>query len=255
MAVNIYDELAALAGRISTLETQTSALEAKVAALTKPKAQVAPVTYFRDTVAWDKVLAAKAGLAMFNPGNGPGTYASSFYTAQAQRCRDAGVPVYGYVYSDYGQRAAATVKADIDKHIAWYGVNGIFVDETANTTAALPYYTDLCAYIHGKGCKVVLNPGTKTIEAYAPLADHIMVSETDAVTYKGQTRPAWEANYPASKFWHCVHTCPAADMPAIVALAKSRNAGLIYVTGDVMANPYDTLCSYWDSLCTEVAKV
>lgn len=244
MAVNIYDELTALSARIAKLE-----------AMHAPKAVVAPVSYFFPGTKWDTMLAKKPALALINPGSGPGTSQSGSYVAQVGRCKTAGVPVYGYVYTDYGNRPAADVKRDIDLHYLWYGVNGIFLDEASNVIAPLPYYTDLYYYIKGKNGTVVLNPGTKTLEQYASVADHLMVSETDLVTYRGQTRPAWEANYPASKFWHCVHTCPVGDMPGVVALAKQRNAGLIYVTADVMPNPYDTLPTYWDALCAEVAKL
>lgn len=242
MAVNVYDELEALGKRVA-------ALEAKLA----PKCQVAPVTYFFPGVRWDLTLAKKPALTIFNPGSGPGPAQSASYVAQVGKCKAAGVKVLGYVYTDYGNRPLAEVKHDIDKHIAWYGVDGIFLDETANTLAQLPYYANLYAYLKATGRLVAINPGTKTLEAYMGACDYAMVSETDWTTYKGQTRNAWEAAYPG-RLWHCIHTCPAAEMPAAVALAKQRGAGLLYVTEDVMANPYDTLPTYWDALCLEIAK-
>ncbi len=212
------------------------------------------MTYFYPGPRWDQVLLKRPPIVQMNPASGPGLAVSATYQAQVAKAKAAGAKMYGYVHTMYSARPVAEVKADVDKYVSWYGVDGIFVDTTANTLAALPYYRDLCGYIRSKGLRIVLNPGTKTIEEHAALADHIMVSETDAVTYRGQVRPNWEIKYPPQLFWHVVHSCPAAEMPSIVALAKSRNAGLVYVTDDVMANPYDTLPTYLDALCQEIAR-
>lgn len=243
MAVNIYEELEALAKRVSALEMKL-----------QPQMQIGPVTYFFPGTKWDETLAKNPPVVIINPGSGPGTAVSSSYVAQVGKAKAAGAKVLGYVYTDYAARAPATVKAEIDKYKAWYGVDGIFLDETSNVVAAVPYYADLSNYIRGKGGLVVLNPGTKTIEEYAGLADWIMNAECDLATYRARNGALWEAKYP-DKFWHVVHTCPAADMPEVVALAKARRAALVYVTDDVMANPYDKLPTYWSQLCSEVDRV
>ncbi len=79
------------------------------------------------------------------------------------------------------------------------------------------------------------------------MADYVMVAESDVATYRARVAPTWEANYPG-KLWHCVHTCSAADVASVVALANSRKAGLVYVTDDLMPNPYDRLPVYFDTL-------
>lgn len=263
MAVNVYDELLALGARLTAAEAKAAALEARVLKLETPPVVVPPqsklglVSYFRSTTLWDKVAAVKPALAMINPGSGPGPGADSLYAATVvPKCKAAGVPVFGYVHSKgptgYGTRPLADVKADILNHIAWYKVDGIFVDTTSNDPAFLAYYTDICTFVHGKGLKVVLNCGTKTYEGLAKICDYLCVVETDAMSYETLARPAWEAGY--SNLWHMVHSCAATDMPRIVALAKQRKAGLITVTNDVMPNPYDTLPTYIDALVTELAK-
>jgi hypothetical protein len=249
MAVDIYQELLAINEKLASIQSRLAGIEAQLA----PKTKLAPVTYFRDSLLWDKALASRPALTLINPGSGPGTAQSSTYVGLVAKAKAAGAKVLGYVYTDYGARALADVKADIDKHIAWYGVDGIFLDETSNVAAAVPYYVDLSAYLRGKGRMVVLNPGTKTIEEYAGLADYIMNAETDVPRYVARTAATWESKYPG-KFWHCVHTCSAADMPMVVHLAKARGAGLLYVTDDVMANPYDRLPAYWDALTAELAR-
>jgi hypothetical protein len=240
MAVNIYDELAALSARVSKLEAATA-----------PRLRVAPVTYFRSSALWQQALDARPAFVMINPGSGPGTQPDSLYVGLVPKAHLVGVPVLGYVHTKYGARPIAEVKADIDKHFLWYGVRGIFVDTCSNKPELVAYYAELSAHIKAKGGLVCLNPGTATIEAYAALADWIMVAETDALAYLTKARPEWESRYPG-KMYHCVHSCSAADMPRVVAAAKSRGAGVIYCTDDVMANPYDTLPSYWTSFLAAV---
>lgn len=242
MAVNIYDELV-------TLETRVSALEA----LHKPTLRVGPVSYFFPGTKWDTMLAQPVAFCQINPASGPGTTISGSYVTQVGKAKAAGVPVFGYVHTKYGTRPVAEVKADADKYVTWYGVAGIFVDTTSNKLADLAYYADLCNYLRSKGLKLVLNPGTQTLEPYVGLADHLMVFEGTAANYRARVAPTWEASYDRNRFWHCVHTCTVAEMPALVALAKSRNCGLFYATDDVMTNPYDTLPTYFDALVREVA--
>jgi hypothetical protein len=255
MAINIYDELAAHAVALDALTARVAKLEA--AAVQKPSV-LAPVSYFRPDKldadgkpAWDKVVAAKPALALINPGSGPGTSASASYAGLVGKVQGAGVPVYGYVHTQYGARPQYEVQADVDKHKLWYGVRGIFVDTTSNKPEHVPYYQSLCAYIRGKGLKVVLNTGTQCLEEHAVMADYVMCSEGDLATYKARVPRGWEQLH-ASKLWHCVHSVPVAELAAVVALAKARAAGLLYVTDDVMPNPYDRLPVYWAELVAAI---
>ena len=56
--------------------------------------------------------------------------------------RAAGGRVIGYVYSSYTDRPLQQVLDDIDRYDDWYNIDGIFVDEMANTGPAerLNYY-------------------------------------------------------------------------------------------------------------------
>lgn len=249
MAINIYDALEALSARVAKLE-----------ALHAPKTLVAPVSYFRaDKLtadgknAWDQVIAAQPALAMINPGSGPGLSPSSSYTLLVAKAQAAGVPIYGYTHTKYGARPVADVMADVRNHKLWYGVRGIFVDTTSNKPEHVAYYQGLCDSIHALGLKVILNPGTQCLEQHAQMADYVMCSEGDLATFRARVPRPWEANY-AAKLWYCVHSVPAADMPSVVAKAKDLKAGLLYVTPDLMPNPYDTLSAYWTGLCAEVGR-
>lgn len=249
MAVNIYDELAAMSTQLGVLAGRLKTLEDAA----RPRMKFAPVTYVYPGPKFDAFLAKGPALCQINPGSGPGLVVNSAYVAQVNKARALSVPVYGYVHTKYAARPVGEVLADVDKYIAWYGVTGIFVDTTSNKAADLPYYVTLCGQLRSRGLKIILNPGTTTLEEHFQLADYVMCCETDLATFKLQgPRPAFESKY-AAKCWYVVHSCPAGEMPATVALAKSRGAGLLYVTDDTMANPYDQPATYLDALCNVLA--
>jgi hypothetical protein len=244
MAVNIYDELAALSTRLTAAEARLTKLETPPApppVLHRPMA----VTYFRDAALWATTLAAKPPFVTINPFSGPGPSADSLYVAQIPRNTAAGVPTFAYTHTRYAARSVDEVMGDVAKYRAQYaGLSGFFVDTTSVRPEHVAYYEDLTARIHALGFKVCLNPGTNCPERYLQIADYVMSAETDSMAY--------ETLYPG-KVWHCVHTCGPTDMPRIVALAKARGAALITVTDDLMPNPYDKLPTYWSALCSQVA--
>lgn len=245
MAVDIYEAFTKLQA------TADQILGAVNATPDKPLV-FAPVTYFFPGAKWDAVLAHRPAITLINPSNGPGASASATYQAQVVKAKAAGAKVFGYVHTKYGARLSSEVRADIDNHFNWYGVDGIFIDTVANKVDFVAYYAELAAHIKSRKGTVVLNPGTSTIEAHAAIADHIMVFENTLVNYKARSAPAWEAKYPRQLFWHAVHTCPQAELAGVVALAKQRNCGLLYVTDDIMPNPYDTNPTY---LAEEAAAI
>jgi hypothetical protein len=214
---------------------------------------------------WNAMTAAADDVditAIMNPFNGPGGSLDANYVAAVNAFRAAGGRVIGYVYSSYGSRPLAQVTADIDKYVAWYDIDGIFVDEMANTGPAerLNYYKAI--YNHVKGIdaqwEVMGNPGTHTIEEYLtwPAADRLMVFENVGAQYPDYAPSAWNLNHDRARFVHLVHTEPSsANMSADVVLAAARNAGAIYVTGDVLNNPWDTLPTYWQAHVDAVAQL
>lgn len=249
MAIDIYESLSSIHDKLDTILT----LE------TEPKPDLAVPSYFRPGTRWDAMLALKPAITVINPGSGPGPSVDLAYPSQVTKAKAAGCQVLGYVHTKYGARPLAEIQADIANHRAWYGVTGIFIDTCSPDPAKAGYYAQLYAAIKQWNGYVTLNFGTKTAEVYAHLCDSMMVAETDYATYLNQTRPAWEANYPAEKFWHCIHSCPADRMPSVVGLAQANNAGLVYVTDDLyknpdgtLANPYDSLPTYWAALANEV---
>lgn len=231
--------------------------------------QIAVPTYFFPTFDgsgnpsgyWAQFFGAvpTAGLGVINPSSGPGSSASTSYQNLMNK-KPAGVKIIGYVYSDYGSRSLASVQADVDKYYAWYpSVDGIFVDEADNSSCTVEqnYYRPLYQYIKGKSASatVVLNPGAVTVECYVNSSDILITFEDIFSNYNTtwHSGHAWEVNYPASRFWHLVHATSGADMATALNLSRQRNAGWVYVTDDVLPNPWDSLPSYWSSEVADVA--
>ena len=200
--------------------------------------------------------------AIMNPGNGPGNFQDSNYVSAVNSFRAAGGRVIGYVYSSYTDRPLQQVLDDIDRYDDWYNIDGIFVDEMANTGPAerLNYYRYI--YNHVKSIdpnwEVMGNPGTTTLEQYLtwPTADRLMVFENVGTSYPGYSPSSWNFNYDRSSFVHLVHTEPSsANMLSHLELAVQRNTSGIYVTDDVMSNPWDRLPNYWSQLVEAVAVI
>lgn len=249
-------------------DPRDAAFDATVLASTGLAQRVAVPSYFYPDSnpggRWSKLEGGvpTVGLGIINPDSGSGTASNPDYVAQIARSQRAGLTVLGYVYTDYGARSAADVKADIDNYYGWYGVDGIFFDEAFNSDCTKrPYYREIYDHVKAKTGKrvVVINPGARTEECYVSTADIIVTFEGFYSTYTARPLPAtaWEWKYPADRFWHLVHETAQADMPNAVGLSKQRNAGWVYVTPDVMDNPWDTLPPdpYWSALLAAAASL
>jgi hypothetical protein len=162
------------------------------------------------------------------------------------------------------------------RFFAWYGVNGIFLDEGSNDCAQLPYYQAIIAAIKTRSpsATTVLNHGTDGPECFLsqPNTPDILLSfentYTNYVAWPGP--PVWTVNYNVSRsvwrvvpvklkhknsqprvcciaraacrFWHLVHSTPATPEAfyRAITLSKDRRAGNVYITDDNMAafNPW-----------------
>ena len=236
---------------------------------------------------WNTLTAAaQAGTpvtAIMNPGSGAGLAPNSDYVTAVNALRAAGGKVLGYVPTGYGgasvnatstcQPASGITYTATDvlncaaRYKLWYAVDGVFLDEFSNTSASatpatLAFYQQIYAGIKGSNgfapdWIVVGNPGSETVADYfedaaGPTADTLVVFENSA-NYGSYTRAAWQANYPAGAFAHLVHSeSSSANAVQFVALAASRNARYLFVTSDVLPNPWDSLPPYFAALTQAV---
>lgn len=200
--------------------------------------------------AWD-VFKANATLVVINPNSGPGTSSDPNYVTLVNNMKtgtSAVKIVVGYVSTSYGSRASSLVLAEIDKYYSFYNVDGIFLDEgstsCANTTLNL--YKSYDSRVKGKAGLgyTVLNWGTTGNQCYLTNThiDNYVTFEDYFSNYTTAAPPTWVYSYDSSRFWNILHTAPnnAASVTTAVATAKSRNVGQVYITNDVLPNPYDT---------------
>ena len=172
------------------------------------------------------------------------------------RAKAAGVRVLGYVHTSYGARPAATVKAEIDAFRQWYNVDGIFLDEGATSASALSYYQDIQSYIRSTmpGKLIMINPGVVPDEGYMGVADVVMIFEDTYSAYKNWTPPTWVSNYAPSRFAHLIHaTNSETEMRDAASLAFKRRGGYVYITNDLLPNPWDSLPPYFASEVTQLS--
>ncbi len=218
--------------------------------------------YFYPGPEWAQATASASafGVMIANPYNGPGEQLDANYTDVIENAQGAGIQIYGYVYTGYGERPDAEVRADIDR---WYGfyptIDGIFFDEVAGSaTCALqePSYLGWSDHVrtHPGAAEVALNPGTSTCESYLEFADSVMIFEDDLDHFMSWSPPEWVKNHKPSRFWVLVLEAPAASLDAV--LMRTRDAGVarVYVTDDGGSNPWDTLSSYWTELVAGVTS-
>ena len=214
---------------------------------------------------WDDLNTAATQVpitAIMNPGNGPGNSQDNNYVSAVNDLRNVGGKVIGYVHSSYGSRPINDVLNDIDDYAQWYNIDGIFIDEMANTSVptTLDYYEDIYQHVKSvnSNWELMGNPGINTQEVYLtrPVADRLMVFESQGVNYPGHLPSAWNFNYDPSSFVNLVHTeSSSSEMESHIDTAVTRNVAGIYITDDVLGNPWDRLPTYWQQEVDKVAAI
>lgn len=208
---------------------------------------------------WDDVVSASNQVpitAIVNPASGPTAMPNSDYVQGMNDLLTGNVKMIGYVYTDYGNRPIADVKADIDIYAssAWTNwISGIFFDEVSSSSAEIAYYTDLYDHVHLQSSLdyVTINPGTNTDETYfdTPATESGVIFESFGANWPSYTPDTYIANYDRFRFAMMAHETPdVATMQAYVDLAVSRNVGYVYITDQLLAtNPWDDLPIYWQA--------
>ena len=193
---------------------------------------------------WDWLAgqAEQVRLVVLNLADGPGTCPDAAVRPAVGRLRAAGVPVAGYVDTDYGQRPAAGALADLGRYLDWYQVTGVFFDRAPTGTGLVGHYADLAEGARRLGAEVVaLNHGAHPVEAYAQHADLLGTFEGPWPAYLGLAVPRWARSRPAAQFFHLPHSVPPGSFRDARWLAARRNAGCVYITDRGGPNPWDRL--------------
>jgi len=227
-----------------------------------------PNWYDRDKYIWKQVVVAARKVpivAIINPNNGPDNAPPNpDYQQGLKDLHQAGVKIVGYVPTSYSKRDIQAVKADIDVYSKYFNIDGIFVDETANTQDQLKYYHQIYQYTKSRSPRyqVIINPGADIIESYLrePVADVSVNFENYQKVWNNYHPPAYMKNYPPQHFAALVHTTADPQiMKSTIDLADRYKFGYIYITNDSTdtadRNPWDTLPSYWQAQVNYIHKL
>lgn len=231
-------------------------------ALVPPPLRVLVPAYFYPVAnsPWVRLTAAAAAhpqrvWAIGDPANGPGASVDPSYTAVFQTFRAAGGTLLGYVYTSYAARPLAAVFADIDAWHAMYPLDGYFVDEMDNTPGAHEsYYRAIWQHVHAlvPGASVVGNPGVSTSPSYLVYQGKRVVStlciQETGTGFLNWHSDAWVASWPRQNFYALPYATPASGWQAALEHAFAENCGFVYVTDDVLPNPWDTLPAYFETM-------
>jgi chitodextrinase len=216
---------------------------------------------------WQRLTGPGTGIAVANPFSGPGKTRDPNYATAIAAARAAGVTVLGYVPTGYlgttgrttrlGETTPAAWSAQVQQDVeTWYrlyggdGLGGIFFDEVQNVCGYASAYRELDRHTKAwhRGAFTVINPGIETERCYADIGDVSLTFESAYESYVDWTPPAWHRALDPRRLWHLVHGTGTLDrLDTAMRLSAQRNAGYVYVTPDVLANPWDTLPpdDYW----------
>lgn len=221
-----------------------------------PKVVVPAYIRYEEEGAWRTLATTPAvGLVVVNPQSGPGAKRLAAIAEQVRAVQHGGAQVLGYVRTALGARPKRKVVAEIRRYAAWYGVDGIYLDEVHNMPRLIPYYRSLAAAIRrdtgngGDAGFVMLNPGYVPAEGYLAFADVIETYEWYYNRYAKQSFPAWVNDYPSHRFAHVIHDVPdtAAALETALRLARQRNAGYVFVTDRSHPRQYAGLPRFWSA--------
>jgi hypothetical protein len=188
---------------------------------------------------------SRPALLVLNPANGPGQRPDAGYRRVVADAHRAGTYVLGYVRTDYGARDLDAAEADVDRYGAWYGVDGVFLDETSHDDFDLHYYRGLAAHARSAGAHfVALNPGGVPARAYLAIADVVVSFEGPYAEYAHALAhmPEWLRQEPPERIAHLIYGASRAQ--ALKAIAAPSGAGYLYFTDGSLPNPWGSLASY-----------
>lgn len=235
---------------------------------------ISPVTYYwadwydGDHSQWKKILTpgSALGFVILNISSGSGDAKQEDWVEQARRAKNSGAQVLGYVRTTFGKRPKEEVLLEIQNHIDWYGVDGVFLDEAVNGWSSeqkpyIPYYQDLFDTLkakYGSEFWVVNNPGSNTVEEMISTADVLMTYEQSAQNYlhnEFAITPEFYLKYPSSKFWHVVHDVTQDNYREVMEKADREHCAHVYLTDlsfvpsddpqTPTVNPYANAPSSW----------
>lgn len=269
--------IAALAALAVATSTAVATTNPPAVAQSNPTVSLAVPAYFTDNASWDRVINTPEVRYVVGhpstPAAGKQYVAEKELVAHLAAAAAKGIKTLVYVTAGYDKVGWETVADRIDSAFTAYpNVDGVFLDEINYNQCEK--YSSLSKGVGSiKGVRtrhpnklVVLNPGAPMLNCYEGLADgylNLERAQADVGAWEANVNLAgnvpyyaWmftEANRP--KIWQMVHSVAPSGIAAAVDGALSRNASVLFITPDVLPNPYDALPddAAWKALTERVA--
>jgi hypothetical protein len=192
-------------------------------------------------------------IAVVDPGRGPGSFRDPNFQLGVQSLQNAGIPVLGYVVTDYANINLQSVEATITDYSSWYHVNGAMLDQMNNTQGGEGYYSTLTNFDRSLGMTMTVgNPGTEVPSSFVGSVDTIVIYESPSVPTIGFIG-GWHASYPKANW--IITAYDVEDLNATWVRQASQYLGYLYITDGVWPNPYTGLPSYMNTLMSTLASV
>lgn len=201
-----------------------------------------------------------------NTNAGPGSDQDSDLFNGIRHMKQAGIRVFGYVFTSSGTRDPVAVKADIDRWRNFYDVTDIMFDESLAMMKNFAYYKDLANYVHMQtpGSLVELNVGAPVLygetvnEAYMKVADILSLYEGSYTNYTTFRPPAWTSRYSAARFKNYIYGVPDAEaLPGLLQHVLQNHTGYFDITDTDPSHIWGVLASssFWAKLVPDVRVV
>ncbi len=216
-------------------------------------------TDYNNLIAMKKKYKDVPMTVILNNGNGPGGAQDGNFTAAIKRLQGAGITVIGYIDTNFTAVSIADAKTDIDTWQSFYpGIDGIFYDRmtSTNTGGNVAYYAELTAYVHGKSLYPAIgNAGVAVAEAYFTdkTADQIVIHENSSYPVEATLQGDFAGGNSDYNYKNRAALVYGQSYSYSQIKMMRNYLGLIYVTDDVAANPWDTVPSYLESVMRALA--
>lgn len=210
-----------------------------------------------------------------NPASGPGAspidpnFVNASGTGPAVALLGTSAIVIGYISTSYGNRDIDAVRTEISRYYSsayWRGLplrlDGIFFDEMSPDLGNVGYYQalgnhvrqiDASALLIGNpGQPFVSNPSGQSVFSAADFGsvfDVLVVSEGNETSVSTHyTAPPWLGAAGAAQLGFIAHSS-ASPVRHRIAMSRmlARDGRWLYVTDDVLPNPFDRLPGYWST--------
>jgi len=192
-------------------------------------------------------------VAVVDPVRGPGSFRDPTFQLGIQTLQNAGIPVLGYIVTDYANIDLQSVEATITSYRDWYHVNGTMLDQMNNTLGETGYYSTLTNFDKSLGMTITIgNPGAEVPPSFVGTANSIVIYESPGVPSLTFIA-GWHASYPKTNWIVTAYGVPSLNTTWV--RDASQYVGYLYITDGIWPNPYTGLPGYMNTLMSTLASV